>query len=265
MTTAPAVPRPAWRSVAVPSEHGGWALVLEAGLLGVLVEPSLAGVAIALAALVAFVARTPLKTVLVDVRRHRRLDRTRLAARIAGAELAVLALLCAAVIRATGWAWLVPVACAVPLACLELWYDMRSRGRRLVPELSGAVGMAGTSAAIIVAGGGGARLAVAAWLVLAARSVASIPFARVQVDRLRHGPRPTTSSDRAQLVAVGVAVVAVAVDPHVVGGLVALVAVAALQLLWVRRPPIPAKVLGMRQAAVGLSLIAATALGVHLR
>jgi hypothetical protein len=40
--------------------------------------------------------------------------------------------------------------------------------------------------------------------------------------------------------------------------------VATLQLVWVRRPPVPARVLGIRQAAVGLSLIVATALGVHL-
>jgi hypothetical protein len=210
------------------------------------------------------VARTPLKTALVDRRRHRRLPRTRLAERIAVGELALLLCLGVGVIATAGWAWSVPVALAVPPAGVELWFDMRSRGRRLVPELSGAVGMAATSAAIIVAGGGGARLAVAAWLILSARSVASIPFARAQVDRLHHGERPTTVSDRAQLAAVGLAAVAAAVEPSVVVGVVALVVVAALQLVWVRRPPVPARVLGIRQAAVGLSLIVATALGVHL-
>jgi hypothetical protein len=261
---APSRPRPAWRAVAIPSEHGGWALSLEAGLLGLLVTPSLPGLALALAAFAAFVARTPLKTALVDRRRHRRLPRTRLAERIAVGELALLLCLGLGVIATAGWAWMVPVALAAPLAGVELWFDMRSRGRRLVPELSGAVGMAATSAAIVVAGGGGARLAVAAWLILSARSVASIPFARVQVDRLHHGARPTTVSDRAQLGAVGLAAVAAVVEPSVVVGVVALVVVATLQLVWVRRPPVPARVLGIRQAAVGLSLIVATALGVHL-
>ena len=52
--------------MALPAEHGGWGLTLEPGLLGLLMAPSAAGVCVALAALVAFLARTPLKVVVVD-------------------------------------------------------------------------------------------------------------------------------------------------------------------------------------------------------
>lgn len=45
--------RPLWRSVAVPSEHGGWGLTFEPVLLGLIVAPSWAGVAIGVAAIVA--------------------------------------------------------------------------------------------------------------------------------------------------------------------------------------------------------------------
>ena len=68
-----------WRAVAIPSEHGGWGLTLEPALLGLLVAPSIAGAAIGLAAFLAFLVRTPLKTVLVDRVRHRELDRDRVA------------------------------------------------------------------------------------------------------------------------------------------------------------------------------------------
>ena len=59
----------------IPSEHGGWGLTLEPALLGLLVAPSIAGGALAIAAFLAFLVRTPLKVLLVDRRRHRELDR----------------------------------------------------------------------------------------------------------------------------------------------------------------------------------------------
>ena len=67
----------------IPSEHGGWGLTLEPALLGLLVAPSIVGGAIGVAAFLAFLVRTPLKLVLVDQHRHRVLERTRLAVRVA--------------------------------------------------------------------------------------------------------------------------------------------------------------------------------------
>jgi hypothetical protein len=69
-------PRPAWRAIALPDEHGGWGLTAEPVLLGLLVAPSWAGAALAVAAFLAFLVRTPLKLVLVDRWRHRWLERS---------------------------------------------------------------------------------------------------------------------------------------------------------------------------------------------
>ena len=60
-------------------------------LLGLLVAWSTAGVALGIAAFIAFLLRTPAKLVAVDVRRGRWLDRSRLALRIAIVEAALLA------------------------------------------------------------------------------------------------------------------------------------------------------------------------------
>jgi YwiC-like protein len=149
-----AMERLRWRSVVLPSEHGGWGLTFEPMLLGLLVAWSWAGLAIGVAALLAFLLRTPLKLVLVDRRRHRWLPRTRLAACVAAAEVFGLVVLGLLAVAAGGWSWLVPVALALPLFAVELWFDVRSRGRRLVPELCGGVGIAAASAAIVVAGDG---------------------------------------------------------------------------------------------------------------
>jgi hypothetical protein len=256
--------RAGWRAVALPDEHGGWSLTAEPALLGLLVAPSWAGAALAVAAMVAFVVRTPLKLVLVDRWRHRWLPRTRLAARIAAVELVVLAALAALAGARAGWTWLVPVALAVPLVAVELWFDMRSRGRRLVPELSGAVGIAAVAAAVALAGGEDARLAAALWLVLAARSVATIPFVRVQITRLRRGTGPVALSDRAQLAGGAVALASVAVSPAVAAGAGAVLGLTALQSRWVRRPPVPARTLGFRQLGFGIGLVLVTAVGVWL-
>lgn len=252
-----------WRAVAVPSEHGGWGLTAEPVLLGLLIASSWAGVAIGVAAVLAFLIRTPLKLALVDRRRRRSLHRTRLAWRIATGELIVLAAATSVAVVAAGWTWAIPLAVAMPLFVTELWFDVRSRGRRLLPELCGAVGITAVTAAIVVAGGGATTLAVAASLVLAARAIGSIPFVRTQIERLRHGPVATTGMHRFQVAAVVVALSAVAVERRVAAGAAAVVALVVAQLVWSRRPVPPARVLGMRQLLLGLIVVAVTALGVH--
>lgn len=251
-----------WRAVAVPSEHGGWSLTLEPALLGLLVAPSRAGVAIATAALTAFVVRTPLRLVAVDAWRHRWLVRTRLAAQVAAVELVILAVLTVVAGQLAGWSWLVAAAIAAPLIVVELWFDMRSRSRRLAPELCGAVGMGAVAAAIAIAGGESSRLASALWLVIAARAVTSIPFVRVQIARLRHGTGSVVTSDRVQLLGIAVAALATLIEPRAGAGLVAVVLIAVVQTMWVRRPPAPVKVLGLRQLGLGVLLVLATAGGV---
>jgi hypothetical protein len=256
--------RPAWRTVAVPSEHGGWGLTLEPVLLGLLLVWSPAGLLIGLAAMLVFLVRTPLKLALVDRRRGRWLPRTGLAWRVAGVELALIAALAAAAIVVGGLAWLLPVAAALPFFAVELWYDVRSRGRRLPPELCGAVGVTTVAAAVVVAGEGAWSLAIAASMVLAARAIASVPFVRAQIARLRHRTAPLWRADAFQLGGAVAAIAAAFVDGLVVAGAGAVIAVGAIQLLWLRRPVPPAKVLGLWQMAFGLAVVVACAAGAHL-
>lgn len=272
MASVPVVPevvsagRPAavWRSVALPNEHGGWGLTAEPALLGLLLAWSGAGVAIAVAALLAFLVRTPLKLVLVDLRRGRRLPRTGRAAVVVAAEGSALLLAVVVALVDAGAAWLWPWLVAAPFFAIELWFDARSRSRRLLPEICGGVGMTACVAAIVLAGEGGTALAVAAALVLAGRAVASISFARVQVTRVRKDPTPRRVSDVAQVVGVALAAAAVAVDTDLVLGAACALVVAAVQFAWSRLPARPAKVVGIFQLVFGLVIVAGAALGVAL-
>lgn len=257
-------PAPSWTSVAIPREHGGWGLTLEPVLLGLLVAWSLPGLLLGVAAFGAFLVRTPLKLAAVDLRRRQWRPRSTLAARIAAAELAVIAAAMVGVVIAAGWRWALPVAVAVPLVVIEAWYDVRSRSRRLLPELCGAVGISAAAAAIVLADRDDLALAGALWLLLTARSVGSITFVRVQIERLRRGAADRRGSDLAQLAAVAVATAAVGVDDSAVVGAIAIAVIAAVQIAWMRRPIPPIKVVGVHQMVLGLALVTATALGVHL-
>ncbi|MDH3678438.1 MAG: YwiC-like family protein [Acidimicrobiia bacterium] len=257
-------PRSLWRQVAVPTEHGGWGLTLEPAVLGLLLSFSWAGVAIALAALLTFVLRTPVKVVLVDRRRGRAGDRTRMAARIATAEALILAGLIVFAVRSAGLAWVAFPTAALPLVAVELWFDARSRSRRLLPELAGACAMASVAASIVVAGGAAVGLAIAAWLLATARAIMSIAFVRTQIDRLHGRSRGWRTSDRFQAAGVAVGWLAVAADARLAAGAGAVSALGVVQLLWVRRQPPKASVLGATQMVLGLVVVVIAAAGAHV-
>jgi hypothetical protein len=248
--------------VAVPSEHGGWGLTLEPALLGLFIAPSASGALLGLAALVAFVARTPLRVVLVDGRRHRDLERTALARRILVAEVVVLVALAAvATVLGDERLWL-PAAVAAPLVGLELWFDMRSRSRRLAPELAGAVGVSSVVAMIVLADGESISLALALWLVLAARAATSIPFVRSQVALLHDRTTPRAVGAVADAGALLIAGAAAMVDASVVLGSATIAAIVVYQRISGLHPPERAVTLGVRQTVVGLTLVLVTGLGV---
>jgi hypothetical protein len=261
--TSTRVARSPLRAVAVPAEHGGWGLTAEPVLLGLLVAPSVAGGCLGLAAVVTFVAHTPLRVALVDRHRHRDLERTRLARRVLLIELAAVAALVAVAARTASAAFWWPAVVAVPLVIVALWFDTRSRSRRLAPELAGTIGISSVTAMIIFAGGGDPAVAWAAWLIFSARASTSIPHVRALIARL-HG-RSVRSiellvADAAALVVAGLAVV---VTIAASAGAVAVVAVVAVQRLTAAKD-VAAKVVGLRQLLLGLAVVAATAIGFHL-
>jgi hypothetical protein len=258
-------PRASWREVALPSEHGGWSLTAEPIVLGLLVAWSGAGLALGGAAMVAFVARTSIKVVLVDRWRDRRLERTALAARIALAEVAVIMALGIVAVVTAGERWfLVPLAVAVPLVAVELWFDMRSRSRRLIPELAGTVGIGAVAAAIVLADGRPAATALGLWVVVAARAGSSIPLVRAQIDRLHDRPSPRWPRDLAQGLALGAVALAWAVGWLPVAPVLALVVVAVFSIVSLRIAVPPVAVLGIQQMAVGLVVVLVAGLAVRL-
>ncbi|NND02952.1 MAG: YwiC-like family protein, partial [Acidimicrobiia bacterium] len=215
------------------------------------------------AALLAFTARTPLKIVLVDRWRGRWMARSDLAARIAATEIAVIVVLVAVAIGTAEAAFWWPLVLAGPLIAVELWYDMRSRSRRLIPELAGAVGIASIAAVIALSGGAEASVASGLWLVMATRSLAAIPFVRVQLLRAKNQSYLLWHSDVAQVVAVAAGVVGWVADIVPLAAVAALAIQAMFEVVAVRRPPQRAALIGAQQVVVGLTVVLITALAVR--
>jgi hypothetical protein len=248
----------------VPAEHGGWGLTAEPVLLGLLVAPSVAGLCIGLAAIGTFVARTPLKVLLVDRSRQRSSERTLIARRVLFIESVALAALATAAVALADVPFWWPLLVAGPLVMVELWFDMRSRSRRLAPELAGSVGISSVAAMVALAGGADERLAVALWLVLAARAVTAIPYVRAQVARLHRRAVDPAAAVLADVGAVGLAVTAVVFEPAAAAGAASVLAIVVVQRVLARGEVPTAKVLGLREMVLGLLVVVMTAAGFHL-
>lgn len=255
-------PPPTIRSVAMPGEHGGWSLTIEPALMGLLAAPSKAGVMLGVAALGLFLARTPLRVVLVDRYRDRYLPRTSLAGRILGLEAAVIGgLVVAAGVVGDRRFWWVAVV-AIPLGSIGLVFDTRSRSRHLVAEMVATVAIAGVAAAIPLASSGvDWRIAVGLWVVAAARAVGTIPFVRLQLRRVKDQEWSRWGSDFAQLVAMDLVVLAWAMDLLTPPGAVAIVALGVTHLILSRMEAPPVGVIGAQQVVLGLGIVVAAGLG----
>ncbi|MFV9672356.1 MAG: YwiC-like family protein [Acidimicrobiia bacterium] len=259
-----AVGRPRIRSIALPTEHGGWGFTLEPILLGLLVAHSATAWEISAAALGIFLARRPVKIFSTDLVRGRWLPRSTIALvfSLLYGGLALAGTI-GAFVTAEGPFW-IPVLIALPFALFALRADAHSKNRSLVAELSGSIAMGATVAAITIGSGWDFLPAFGLWFVLAVRDVAAISLVRGQVRRLKGKPSGASTIYAVQVGSVAAVVVAATLGAVpwlsvVAIGLVGLVAVASLN-----RPPVEARIIGWTQMAVGLMVVLITATGVNL-
>jgi hypothetical protein len=144
------------------------------------------------------------------------------------------------------------------------WYEMRSRGRRLVPELAGAVGVCSVVTMVVLADGGGVRLAVGAWLLLGARAVTSIPYVRAMITRLHGRAQPKVLCAVADVTALASVVTAAVLDRALIIGCAAMVLVIIIQRFGGRGSVPRPVVIGVRQMTMGVAVVVATAIGTHV-
>jgi len=174
------------RPVALPVEHGGWGLLLEPIVLGLILSPSIGGAWLSVAAIAAFLTRHPLKVAIGDWRRDRRSYRTALAERFAIVYFIVAILSFLTAIRTAGVNCLFPILLAAPFMLIQLFYDTSGRSRAPVAELAGSVSVGVVAAAIAIAGGWSSGPAFGLWIVITARNVPTILYVRAKLRLLHH-------------------------------------------------------------------------------
>lgn len=254
---------PALKALALPPEHGGWGFLIEPLFLGLMIAPTRAGAALALAALGGFLARHPLKLVVGDLLRGRVYPRTPWAAGLFLAYGAPAALALGFAVAATPAPLWLPLAAAAGLALVQLSYDARNRGRELPAQILGSVAPGALASAIAVAGGWTLGSALALWLILAARAIASVLYvrARLRLDRgLPHDATPVRAGHLAALLAVGGLAAAGRAPWLAVVAFGALLVRAARGLAEDRRPMRP-RALGLQELAFGLLTALVVGLG----
>ncbi len=243
------------RELLLPKEHGSWSLAFEPVALGLLVAPSWAGAALALAAAAGFFLRRPLKLAVTlpagDPRR-------------AAARPWVAVLLLAAVTGLAGAArlgsfpalW--PLLLAAPCGLLFVWFDLRQGMREAEAELAGSAAFAVLPAAFATLAGWSAPAALALAVVMLARSVPTVVTVRTFL-RLGKG-RP--ASPWPALATAGLALAVIAALAHrelVPVAAVVLALVFTLRTAWLvtrLRPDWPAKRVGILEAALGVAMLA---------
>ena len=182
----PSTRRVRLRPIALPVEHGGWSLLFEPIILGLLLAPSLVGVCISIGAIGAFLARHPFKLAIIDRRRNRRSLRTALAERFAILYCVIGALGLAVAIAAGGTGMLLPLLIAAPITIVQLFNDAMGRSRALLAELAGSIATPALATAVVLSSGWSYAAAFGLWGILAARNVPTILYLRARL-KLLHG------------------------------------------------------------------------------
>ena len=259
-------PKTRLRTIAFPVEHGGWGFLAEPVLLGLLVAPSWAGLAIGIATVAVFLIRHPSK---LYWRNRSRLDlspRFRIARNFALLYAVVAAAGFATAIVLAGWRPLVPFLVLSPALAVYAAYDASNQARQLLPELAAPMGLAASAPAIALAAGWETLPAAILWLILQLRAVPSILYVRARL-RLERGQaidrRPSSLSHAAAL-AIGASLGFADLAPLLTAAFLVLLLARAVRGLSPQRRPAKAKQVGFSELAFGLGFVLATALGYHL-
>jgi len=252
------------RQLFLPKEHGSWSLALEPIALALLVAPSAAGAALALAGTAGFFTRRPLKlAVTLPAGDPRRVPARNGA--IFFAALAAFALAGAAIHGPVRALW--PLLLAAPFGALFLWFDLRNAAREAEAELAGSTVFAllPASGALLAGWPAPASLALAALAL--ARSVPTVLTVRAYL-RLGKGEAP---SRLVPIVAacVALATVALLARPALVpSAATAVSGVFLVRTCWLvspLRPRWPARRVGVIEAVLGVAQLGLLAFAYRLR
>ena len=235
-------------------------------LLGLLLAPTVAGLFLALAVVGVFLIYQPLQLALKDHLKGKRYARTPWAERFAlGYGALALSGLIGAMLTTRSAFWL-PVLVALPIAGLQTFLVIRGKGRSALAEISGAIALGASVAAIVIAGGWTSVAALALWLVPAVRALSSILYIRIRLRRARGEDADRTPAMLASLAAV------VITGAGLIAGLLPWMAVVAMVILTARaafylylpQKPVRTPIIGIQEVGFGVLTVVLIVVGFRI-
>jgi hypothetical protein len=166
------------KQIALPSEHGSWGFLFEPIVASLAIGFSLPGAMIAVMTIGGFLARQPLKVLIIDRAGQRIAERARIATRLIVMFCSVALLCFALAVYTAGLVPFAPFLFVLPLACVQIYFDGSRKSRGLLPEIFGAITISASSAAILLAAGLGWLSALSLWAVMVSRLIPSIIYVR---------------------------------------------------------------------------------------
>lgn len=253
-----------WRTVALPTEHGGWSFISEPILLGLLLAPTWGGLTLGIAAFAAFLLRHPLKLYIKDIRAGRLVPRTLTAWRFVllyGGVMVVATILM--LLLMPSLVVLIPLGLSLPLIGVQLWHDIHNRGRSLIAELAGALATGALASSIALLDEWSFAIAIGLWLALAVKGLTAVLYvrSRLRLERNKPDSRFLTLS----MHSIGILLLLLAASY----ALLPWTAPLAMVILSIRagiglshlRKPRPAKVIGIQEMMYGFGFVGLMLLG----
>jgi hypothetical protein len=248
--------RPAIK-LTLPKEHGSWSLALEPVALGLLVAPSIAGSALAIAVIAGFFLRRPLKIFM------RESDYERW--KIARNSIFILTVIAFAglilAIKIGGFEKLWSLIPATLAGLAFAWFDSRNENREGAAEIFGALAFGILPATFAILAGWNFVAAISLAVVMLARSVPTVLFVRTYL-RIKKGHAVTIAP---AIIATIVGFLLVAslvffkIAPWLAGGF-ALVMTAKVIFLLGTHPNFSTKTICIAEAIFGAVMVLALAM-----
>ena len=252
------------KPIALPVEHGGWALVGAPILLGLLVTFSVPGVLIAIGAIALFLCRHPFRLAFGDVRRRKFYVRTQYAAYVAAAYgmLSIAAFICAWLYSST---FLAPMIALILVGSVQFGLDSSGKGRSLLAECFGAIALSCVASAIILAGDGRSTTAWMATIVLSAHAVTAIYYVQARLKLSRNLHANTVVAIMLQIVAF-LTIVTATQYLHFNLLLAAVFALLTVRTIWglsERRATVRPLIIGIQEIVYSFAVVLAAAATLH--
>ena len=264
-TPGPIIPKIQAKKIALPTEHGSWGFLFEPIVAGWAIAFSVGGVFISLMVIGGFLLRQPIKTYVIDRQGMRVAARSRAAMKFMAMFAGISALGLTGALLTVGWAPLLPFIIPSPLIIYQLYSDTQKRSRGLGPELSGAVMMSASIAAVVLAAGGSWSVAGALWAVVFARLFSSVLYVRERLLLEKGKPYQRTPAVAAHV--TGVLLAGVLAYFRLVPALVLLPFVLLLYRcvagLSPDRKPMKAMQIGVREVIFGGVLVVSMIIGYY--